>query len=103
MRKRIILVLVFLCILVFSTIWYCIFDDVLWWRIVIAYGIFLIGTILYMNDDLALRISFFISLKKYKRENVNDLWAFIIKLITVLLISIGSIYLIAYSGTLFKK
>ena len=100
--KKIIFLVVCLAGLVFSTVWYCLYDDVVWWRLLISFGIFSFGSLLFIKEDLAVRMSLFLRLKKYKKEDVSDFWVFLIKMIVVILMIIGAFYLIVYNGTIFN-
>ena len=102
MIKKIIFLLVCLAGLVFSTVWYCLYDDVVWWRLLISFGLFSFGSLLFMKEDLAVRMSLFLRLKKYKEEDVSDFWRFLIMMIVVILMIIGAFYLIVYNGTIFN-
>jgi len=102
MIKKIIFLLVCLAVLIFSTVWYCLYDDFVWWRLLISFGLFSFGSLLFMKEDLAVRMSLFLRLKKYKEEDVSDFWRFLIMMIVVILMIIGAFYLIVYNGTIFN-
>ena len=103
MIKRIAFASICLVMLIVSTVLYCKYDDVLWWRILIAYSVYGFSSLLFLKEELALRISFMFRLRKYEKDNISDVWIIIIRVLLIILMIIGSIYLIAYSGTLIKR
>ena len=68
MIKRIAFASICLVMLIVSTILYCKYDDVLWWRILIAYSVFGFSSLLFLKEELALRISFMFRLRKYEKK-----------------------------------
>ena len=103
MIKRIVFALICLAMLIVSTILYCKYDEVLWWRILIAYAVYGFSTLLFIEEDFAIKISLMFRLRKYDKDNVSDVWVLIIRIILIILMIIGSIYLIAYSSALRKQ
>lgn len=103
MIKKIVFTSICLVMLIVSTVLYCKYDDVLWWRVLIAYAVYSFSTLLFLKEDLAFRISFMFRLKKYEKDNISDAWMLFVRIILIILMIIGSIYLIAYSGTLLKR